>query len=106
MGGGLRLRHVAYSAERVVKLGRRGGDAVSGESPVLVVGRRGVSTAGGSISGSGGGSAARVATSSSTSTSSASAATAELAQKLVLVLDAPFTPAQLLESQTIVIITR
>lgn len=116
MRGGLGgLRHVDHGTEGIVKLGRRG-NGVSGESPVLVVGRRRrrcrvsvascISTTGvGSISGSGGGYAVSISIAAAAAAAPASSSTAaELAQKLVLVLDAPFTPAQLCETIRVVII--
>lgn len=87
--GRLRLRHRADGAQGVVELGG-GGNSVPGESAVFVV------TAATSAT-----SIATAAVSATTSAAAAAVSTAvcavaaEFAQKLVLVLDAPFTRPQL-----------
>lgn len=104
--GSLRLRHRADGAQGVVQLGG-GGNSVPGESAVFVV--TAATSAAATAAGSTTSSAAASATTAATATAATSAAgptavraagrtaasAAELAQELVLVLDAPFTRPQL-----------
>lgn len=97
--GRLRLRHRADGAQGVVQLGG-GGNRVPGESSVFVVTSATATSASTAAT-----SAATAATATSacpspvrttaTARASAPAASSQLAQELVLVLDAPFTRPQL-----------
>lgn len=85
----LRLRHRADGAQGVVELGG-GGNSVPGESTVLVV-----ASAAGRVTAAVSSAGAGTVASRISGASPAASPAAELAQELVLVLDAPFTRPQL-----------
>lgn len=99
--GRLRLRHRADGAQGVVQLGG-GGNSVPGESAVFVVTAAAASSSTGARS-TATIAAVTIATSAATTAGSSAvraagrttASATELAQELVLVLDAPFTRPQL-----------
>lgn len=92
----LRLRHRADGAQGVVQLGG-GGNSVPGESAVFVITAASAAAAGAAAAATATAaiSTATVSTAVCTTGCTAASTATELAQELVLVLDAPFTRPQL-----------